>query len=62
MDARLKTPEDPRPFTREECIVETVLGIIATARKQTIWARRQPGQTWEFLSRKNQRRRNRHKN
>ena len=24
MDARLKTPEDPRPLTREECIVETL--------------------------------------
>ena len=31
MDARLKTPEDPRPLTREECIVETVLGIIGGA-------------------------------
>ena len=31
MDARLKNPEDPRPLTREECIVETVLGIIGGA-------------------------------
>ena len=31
MDARLKTPEDPRPPTREEYIVETVLGIIGGA-------------------------------
>jgi hypothetical protein len=31
MDARLKTTEDPRPLTREECIVETVLGIIGGA-------------------------------
>ena len=31
MDARLKTPEDPMPLTREECIVETVLGIIGGA-------------------------------
>ena len=31
MDARLKTPKDPRPLTREECIVETVLGIIGGA-------------------------------
>ena len=31
MDARLKTPEDPRRLTREECIVETVLGIIGGA-------------------------------
>jgi hypothetical protein len=28
-DARLKTPEGP--LTREECIVETVLGIIGGA-------------------------------
>jgi hypothetical protein len=28
MDARLKTPEDLRPLTTEECIVETILGII----------------------------------
>jgi hypothetical protein len=35
---------------------------LTPARKQTIWARRQPGQTWKFLSRKNKRRRNRHKN
>ena len=31
MDAGLKTPEDSRPLTREECIVETVLGIIGGA-------------------------------
>jgi hypothetical protein len=31
MDALLKTTEDPRPLTREECIVETVLGIIGGA-------------------------------
>ena len=31
MDAPLKTPEDPRPLTREEWIVETVLGIIGGA-------------------------------
>jgi len=31
MDARLKTTEDPRPLTREECIVETVLEIIGGA-------------------------------
>jgi len=31
MDARLKAPKDPRPLTREECIVETVLGIIGGA-------------------------------
>ena len=31
MDARLKTPEDPRPLTREECIVETVLEIVGGA-------------------------------
>ena len=31
MGARLKTPEDPRPLTREECIVETVLGIVGGA-------------------------------
>jgi hypothetical protein len=30
-DARLKTPKDPRPLTREERIVETVLGIIGGA-------------------------------
>ena len=31
IDARLKTPEETRPLTREECIVETVLGIIGGA-------------------------------
>jgi hypothetical protein len=31
MDARLKTTEDPRPLTREECIVEAVLEIIGAA-------------------------------
>ena len=31
MIARLKTPEDPRPLAREECIVETVLEIIGGA-------------------------------
>jgi hypothetical protein len=31
MNARLKTTEDPRPLTREQCIVETVLGIIGEA-------------------------------
>jgi len=31
MDARLKTPEDTRPLTREEYIVETVLEIIGAA-------------------------------
>jgi hypothetical protein len=43
MDAPLKTPEDPRPLTREECIVETVLGIIGGA---TVIAR---GQTCDVL-------------
>ncbi len=28
---RLKVPEEPRPLTREECIVKTVLGIIGGA-------------------------------
>ena len=32
MDARLKTPEDPRSLRREECIVEEVLGIIGGVR------------------------------
>src|SRR6478609_6955819 len=31
MDARLKTLRIPRPLTREECIVETLLGIIGGA-------------------------------